>query len=140
MKYYLNIHELMLIGRGVAQSTVVDMEYSSVRVGKLRLKGAAGAGLKVKKKRKRKGDEREEVREEDLRHGTCIFPQSRRGLQQVAYSSYTGGWRRVCSQEAMGGRVLLLTCTGGYIQALDSGDFCVGQPRDDGRLNCLVLG
>lgn len=46
------------------------MEYSSVRVAKLRLKGA---GLKGKKKRKRKRDEREEVREEDLRHGMCIL-------------------------------------------------------------------
>lgn len=38
----------------------------------------------------------------------------------------------------MGGRVLLLTCTGGYIQALDTGDFCVGQPRDEGEpASCL---
>lgn len=44
-------------------------EYSSVRVGKLRLKGAAGEGLKGKKKRKRKREHQEEVRVEDLRHG-----------------------------------------------------------------------
>lgn len=39
----------------------------------------------------------------------------------------------------MGGRVLLLTSTGGYIQALDTGDLCVGQPRDEGEsASCLV--
>lgn len=52
------------------------MEYASVRVGKLRLKGSAGAGLKGKKKRKRKRGEREEVREEDLRHGMCFISVS----------------------------------------------------------------
>ena len=40
-----------------------------MRVGKLRLKGAAGVGLKGKKKRKRKRSYQQEVAEEDLRHG-----------------------------------------------------------------------
>ena len=44
-------------------------EYSAVRVGKLRLKGAAGAGLKAKKKRKRRRGSQEGVAPEDLRHG-----------------------------------------------------------------------
>ena len=44
-------------------------EYAAVRVGKLKLKGSAGVGLKGKKKRKRKRGDRDEVKEEDLRHG-----------------------------------------------------------------------
>ena len=40
----------------------------------------------------------------------------------------------MCSQETMGGRILLLTCTGGYVQALDTGGFSVGQPREEGEL------
>ena len=31
------------------------------------------------------------------------------------------------------GRVLLLTCTGGYVQAMDTGVFCVGTPREEGE-------
>ena len=50
--------------------------YSAVRVGKLRLKGPASGALKGKKKRKRKRESREDVNEEDLRHGvvsTCVI-------------------------------------------------------------------
>ena len=43
------------------------------------------------------------------------------------------------SQETMGGRILLLTCTGGYVQALDTGGFCVGQPREEGKLSTCSL-
>ena len=37
------------------------------------------------------------------------------------------------SEEAASGRVLLLTCTGGYVQAVDTGEFCVGTPREEGE-------
>lgn len=102
-------------------------EYSAVRVGKLRLKGAAGAGLKAKKKRKRRRESQEGLRQEDLRHG--IYYVTRR---RPCIILYTGGWRRVCSRETLGGRILILTCTGGYIEALDSGGFVVGEPREEG--------
>lgn len=46
----------------------------------------------------------------------------------------TGGWRRVYTEETARGRVLLLTCTGGYVQALDTGEFCVGEPREQGEV------
>ena len=36
------------------------------------------------------------------------------------------------TQETVGGRVLIMTCTGGYVQALDTGHFCVGEPREEG--------
>ena len=34
--------------------------------------------------------------------------------------------------EEMGEHAILLTCTGGYIQAQDTGSFCVGEPREEG--------
>lgn len=51
----------------------------------------------------------------------------------VMYVVIIGGWRRVYTEETLGGRILMLTCTGGYIQALDNGSFCVGQPRTEGQ-------
>ena len=46
-------------------------EYSAVRIGKLRLKGAAGASLRAKKKKpKRKRDSQSE--DENLRHGNGL--------------------------------------------------------------------
>ncbi|CAI7996118.1 Protein FRG1 [Geodia barretti] len=100
-------------GRGITGPHHQGMSaYSAVRVGKLRLKGPASGALKGKKRRKRKRESQEEVNEEDLRHG---------------------GWRRVYAEETARGRVLLLTCTGGYVQALDTGEFRVGEPREDGE-------
>ena len=47
----------------------------------------------------------------------------------------------MCSLEAVGDRALFLTCTGGYIQAQDTGVFCVGQAREEGEsaASCSML-
>lgn len=47
-------------------------EYASVRVGKLRLKGAAGAGLGTRKKKSKRKREQHGEENEGLRHGLCV--------------------------------------------------------------------
>jgi len=42
--------------------------------------------------------------------------------------------------EDIGDRALIETCTGGYILAHDNGYFTVGEPREDGKCVCFLLG
>lgn len=46
----------------------------------------------------------------------------------------SGKWRHVSELVEVKDKVLLEVHTGGYILALDTGYFTVGEPKDDGRL------
>lgn len=122
----MRMRNITIKGRGAMS------EYSAVRSGKLQLKGSGSVGLRGKKKRKRRRSS-QEVNEEDLRHGVISSLFRRMMLCMYVCIYNTGGWRRVRCEEMAGGRVLLLTCTGGYIQAMDTGRFRVGDPREEGR-------
>lgn len=85
-------------------------EYSAVRVGKLKLKGGKGI-LGKKKKRKRDRSKADEDGEYGpLKHGT---------------------WRQVSALEQVKDNAIFEVCTGGYLLALDTGYFSVGEPKQD---------
>ena len=86
--------------------------YKQVKVGKLKLKGLSDQTHKKKnKKRKREKEEESQVDMDAIRHG---------------------GWRKVDSSEDLTGSVAVQTHKESYIEALNTGKFGVGDPRDDG--------
>ena len=88
--------------------------YKQVKVGRLKLKGMDDSSRKRKHKKKKRGREEEgEPSDIDaLRHG---------------------GWRKVESFAEASGNVALQTFKKSYVEALNSGLFSVGEPRDDGE-------
>ena len=88
--------------------------YKQVKVGRLKLKGIDDSSRKRKhKKKKREREEEGEPSDIDaLRHG---------------------GWRKVESFAEASGNVALQTFKKSYVEALNSGLFSVGEPRDDGE-------
>ena len=99
---------------------------------KAKTQGPGLGGPKGKEKAKKK--ERESRRSERRRPAPwCVSYYEEFSECFMRRVVGAGGWRRVYAEETARGRVLLLTCTGGYVQALDTGEFRVGEPREDGK-------
>lgn len=88
--------------------------YKQVKVGRLKLKGMDDSSRKRKhkKKKREREDEGEPSDIDAFRHG---------------------GWRKVESFAEASGSVALQTFKKSYVEALNSGLFSVGEPRDDGE-------
>lgn len=82
--------------------------YTSVRGGKLKLKGK-GSSLRRKRKHKQSREDSEQWAEGSRRHGS---------------------WRKSCSAQDVTDQALFELHTGGYIAALDTGHFTASAPVD----------
>ena len=89
-------------------------EYKQVKVGKLKLKGLSDSKKKKKSKSKKRAREEDEPEDIDaVRHG--------------------GWWRIAKIDDVKGqGNVAFQTQAGTYIEALNTGNFCVGDAREEG--------
>lgn len=87
--------------------------YKQVKIGKLKLKGLSEQSHKKKNKKRKHEKVAEDPSDMDtIRHG---------------------GWRKLENFHEVTGNVALQTCKKSYIEASNTGQFSVGEPRDDGE-------